>query len=443
MNSLALTIVLIAGGALLAVPRRWAPILLLSVACYIPAHQAIVLASFSMPSFRLMLTLGLLRLIVRRETIIGGFNRIDRLIVVWAGCILLASFFQVWAPGSGPKYAVGNIMNVTLSYFLIRAWCHGLNDAKALVKAIAILIVPVAIVMLLEHFLHYNLLSVLGAPGAVAVRDGKIRAYGAFAHPILAGTFGSVCYAYMFAIWKEHRTYSIIGIVATTSIVLSSNSSGPLMGLIFTSIAIFAWKWRNWMSIFRYVALGLYLLLDLVMSRPAYFIISKIDLTGSSTGWHRARLIQASIENFSDWFLFGTDNTLHWIGIPLAVDQNSSDITNYYIKNGLDGGILATLLVILMMWVAFGWVGRLINSSAISSVQDKFSVWCFGAGLFNLALSSLSISYYDQTIIIFWLSISIISGLYSCSLQARPKKFALLRLPPALQSYYAERRGLR
>ena len=383
-----------------------------------------------MPGYRLILALGLLRLIVRRESIFGGFNRIDRLMVAWAGWILLASFFQVWSPGSGPKYAAGNIMNATFSYFLIRAWCHGLTETKALLKAIAVLLAPVAVSMFLELLLHRNLFSVLGASGAVFVRDGKIRALGPFAHPILAGTVGSVLYAYMFAIWKEHRTYAVIGIVATTSMVLSSNSSGPLMGLILTSVALVAWWCRKWMKVFLYAALGLYILLDLVMSRPAYFVISKINLTGSSTGWHRARLIQASIEHFSDWFLFGTQNTLHWIGIPIAADPDSSDITNYYLKNGVDGGFLAMLLVILMIWCAFSWVGRLINSSLISPAHNKFSIWCLGAGLFNFAISSLSVSYNDQTIIFFWLCVSLISALYACYHKARPRAFLITHKPP-------------
>jgi len=413
VNTLVLILLLVAGGALLTLPRRWAPIPLLAVACYVTTGQGIELGSFSLPAYRIMLGLGLLRLFVRHESLIGGVNGIDRLMVAWAGWVFLASFFHIWEPGSGPKYASGYILDIALSYFLVRAWCQGLDETKGLLKAIAILLVPVALGMFLEHALQRNFFSVLGAPEGVYLRDGTIRSRGPFQHPILAGTVGSVCTAYMLALWKDHRTFAVIGIVASASMVLSSSSSGPLMSLMVAIAAVLAWRWRDWMRAFRYGVLALYLLLELAMSRPAYYVISKLDLTGSSTGWHRSRLIEAATEHFSEWWLFGTDYTVHWMGIPTYWSERHSDITNYYISNGVVGGFPAMLLVILMMWRAFSWVGRIVRSDAVSSVQDKFLAWCLGAGLFAYAVASLSVAYSDQSLVFFWLNISIISALYS------------------------------
>jgi hypothetical protein len=413
VNSLVLILLLVAGGALITLPRRWAPIPLLAVACYVTTGQGMELGSFSLPAYRIMLALGLLRALVRRESLVGGVNSIDRLMLAWAGWVFFASLFHLWEPGSGPKYASGYIFDIALSYFLLRAWCHGLDETKGMLKAIAILLVPVALGMYLEHVLQRNLFSVLGAPEGVYLRDGAIRSRGPFAHPILAGTVGSACVAYMLALWKEHRAYAVIGIVASTSMVLTSNSSGPLTSLMMAIAAVMAWRWRDWMRALRYTVLALYLLLELVMSRPAYYVISKLDLTGSSTGWHRSRLIEAAIEHFSEWWLFGTDHTVHWMGIRTYWSERHSDITNYYIANGVVGGFPAMLLVILMMWRAFSWVGCLVRSDAVESAQDKFVVWCLGAGLFAHAVSSLSIAYSDQSVVFFWLNISIISALYS------------------------------
>lgn len=413
MNVLALIFLLVSGGALLAVPRTWAPVPFLATACYVSTNEGIELATFSLPVFRIMLALGLLRIFVRRESLVGGFNSIDRLMIAWAGWVFLASFFHLWLPGSGPKYASGYIMNIALSYFLVRAWCQGLDEARGLMKAIAILLVPVALGMVLEHVVQRNLFSILGAPEAVYWRDGLIRSQGPFAHPILAGTVGSVCAAYMLAIWREHRTYAVIGLVASVSMVLSSSSSGPLMSLMVTIGAVLAWRWREWTRAFRYAVLGLYILLELVMARPAYYVISKFDLTGSSTGWHRARLIEAAIEHLSEWWLFGTDYTVHWMGIPTYWSERHSDITNYFISIGVVGGFLAMLLVLWMMWLGFSWVGRLVRGDAIRSVEEKFVVWCLGVALFAHAVSGLSVAYFDQSVVFFWLNISIISALYS------------------------------
>lgn len=412
MNTLALLFLLVAGGALFILPRRWALIPLLAAACYTTAGQGIDLATFSMPIYRIMLALGLIRLVVRCESLVGGVNSIDWLMMAWAGWVFFASFFHLWEPGSGPKYASGFIMDIALSYFLVRAWCQGLDEVKGLLKAIALLLVPVALGMVLEHVLETNLFSALGAHEGVYVRDGAIRSKGPFAHPILAGTVGSVCVAYMLPLWKEHRIFAVIGIVGSASMVLSSNSSGPLMSLMMALCAVAAWRWRDWTRIFRYAAFALYLLLELVMSRPAYYVISMFDLTGSSTGWHRSKLIDTAIEHFWEWWLFGTDFTFHWMGISNWSERHM-DITNYYISMGVVGGFPAMLITIIMMWRAFSWVGYLVHSDAVSSVQDKFAIWCLGAGLFAHAVSSLSIAYFDQSMVFFWLNIAIISALHS------------------------------
>ena len=415
MNFLALTLLVALGTILFVLPRRWAPVPLLAAALYMTAGQGVELGSLSLPAYRVMLMLGFLRALLRREYLIGGVNSIDRLMLAWACWVILASFFHLSEPGSGPVFAAGYAMNVALSYFLVRAWCRGLDEVHGLLKVVGILLAPVALSMAFEHFLEKNLFAMLGgASELVSARDGKIRSQGPFQHSILAGTVGSASVAYMIAIWKQHRTFAAVGLVASITMVLSSNSSGPLMSLVVTVAAIVAWRWRYWTKALRYAALALYFMLEIVMPAPAYYVISKFDLTGSSTGWHRGKLIESAIEHFSEWWLFGTDYTFHWTGVA-NWSQRHSDITNYYIAIGVVGGFPALLLTIMMMWRAFAWVGSLAKGDEISSVQHKFSIWCLGAGLFSLAASSLSVAYFDQSVVFFWLNVSLISLLHSSS----------------------------
>ena len=99
------------------------------------------------------------------------------------------------------------------------------------------------------------------------------------------------------------------------------------------------WRWRQWTKAACLAAVGGYLALELVMSRPAYYLISKFDLTGSSTGWYRSRLIESTIEHLSEWWLFGTDRTNHWMHVTLGPGGQQTDITNYYIFMGVIGGL--------------------------------------------------------------------------------------------------------
>jgi hypothetical protein len=434
MNILALTFLIVASAAILVVPRRLATIPLLASACYMTTGQGIDLGPISLPIYRMVLAAGVLRILLRREAPAGPLNAIDKLVIAWSAWVLFASLYHVWEPGSGPVYASGYVFNISVAYFLVRIWCRGPEECVNLIKAVALLLVPVAAAMVLEHTSHRNIFSVFGGvPEGVYFRDGAIRSQGPFQHPILAGTVGAVCFPLMLGIWARARIIASIGLAACMTMTIASASSGPLMSLMFGIAAVSMWQWRSWMRVVRYGALCAYLLLELVMSRPAYYIISKIDLTGSSTGWHRSRLIEASIDHLSEWWLFGTDRTVHWMGISNWNDRHA-DITNYYISIGVVGGLAALLLVVFMLGIAFSWVGRLVRQGVFEVPHDRFVVWCLGAGLFAHAVTSLSTAYFDQSVVFFWLNVSTISALYSTvtleSQEAQKAKGSRVRAKP-------------
>jgi hypothetical protein len=392
--------------------RKWAPIPLLASCCYMTIGQGVDLGPISLPVYRIVLAVGLLRVIVRRETMAGGVNMIDKLMIAWAGWTVFASFFHERVPGSGPVYALGFVYNIMLVYFLTRVWCGDLPELVAAVRSLAWLLVPVAVAMLAEHVLERNFFGMFGGvPEGVYVRDGAIRAQGPFAHPILAGTVGAVCFPMMIGIWRWHRISAIIGVTACVAIVLASTSSGPLMSLLMGVFALLMWRCRSWLWVFRWAVIGAYLSAEILMTRPAYYLISKIDLTGSSTGWHRSRLIEVAFEHLSEWWAFGTDFTAHW-GINTTEGDRHVDLTNYYLWIGTIGGLPAMLLLIAIMWRAFVWVGDSIRNAPAALQEHQFMIWCLGAGLFAHAGTSLSVAYFDQSMIFFWLNISVISSMY-------------------------------
>lgn len=415
MNVPALLFLIASVACVILLPRRWAPIPLLVSCCYMTIGQGIQIGPISLPVYRLVLAAGVLRVLLRREAIVGGFNSIDKMMIAWAAWTVFAGFFHEWKPGSGPIYASGFAYNIVLVYFLTRVWCKDLTELMAVFRAVAWLLVPVAAAMVAEHYVQKNYFGVLfgGVSDGVYWREGKIRAQGPFVHPILAGTVGAVCFPLMVGIWGRYRLSSIVGMGACVTIVLASTSSGPLMSLFIGVLGMLMWYRRNWTRAARWSLVGLYLCAEMLMTRPAYYLISKIDLTGSSTGWHRSRLIASAIENFSEWWLFGTDYTFHWIGIAVDEAGMHSDITNYYLFIGITGGFLAMALVIAMIWRSFSWVGSTIRSASIESPDSRFMIWCLGSGLLAHTVTSLSVSYTDQSMMFFWLNIGAISSIYS------------------------------
>lgn len=445
MDALALVFLIFSATSVIFLRRNWAPIPLLASCCYMTIGQGVQLGPISLPVYRIVLAVGLLRVIVRRETIVGGINTIDKLIIAWAGWMVSASFFHEWKPGSGPIYASGFVFNITLVYFLTRAWCSDLSALIAMLRVVAWLLVLVAVAMIAEHVLKKNVFGVFGGgvTESVYVRDGVIRAQGPFAHPILAGTVGAVCFPLMLAIWRRYRISAVIGMATCLTIVFASTSSGPLMSLFMGVFGLLLWLCRSRVGVIRWAAIGLYVLADILMTRPAYYLISKIDLTGSSTGWHRSRLIESAFEHLSEWWAFGTDYTAHWM--PYTLDGQHSDITNYYLFIGIIGGFPAMLLLIAIMWRAFVWVGECVGQAPAAIQEQRFVIWCLGAGLFAHAGTSLSVAYFDQSMMFFWLNVGLISSMYSIvTMTAAAEKGASGAATPVVsRPVVAVRRGQR
>jgi hypothetical protein len=414
VNFIALIFAFLCGIATLVFPRRWAPLPLLIGCCYVTIGQLIEIGPFNFNLFRILLGLGVLRVVLRGEHIQGRLNAIDKMVIAWGFWVLLASIFHKFAPGSGPIYALGAVYNTLLPYFLIRIWCRSERELRFMIVAIAILLVPVAIAMWIEKTVLHNPFAFFGGVlETPMIREGRVRASGPFAHPILAGTVGATCLPLMASIWKPCRAIAILGMAACFTMVFASGSSGPLMSLIFGIFALCMWWYRKLTKFAMPAFILLYILLSFVMSRPPYYILTSIDLTGGSTGWHRAALIESFLSHFHEWWAFGTDRTQHWLPYAPGPTPEHTDITNAYIAYAVVAGLPALLLILAILWRAFTWVGIAARTRTGVTPPESFVAWCLGSALFAHATTSISVVYFDQTILFFWATISMISSIHS------------------------------
>lgn len=421
VNPVALAFLLVCGIATLVVPRRWAPVPLLTGCCYMTIGQVLEIGPFNFPLFRMLLGLGVLRVLLRRERFEGPLNAIDKMIIAWGAWVIVASFFHVFAPGSGPIFALGAVYNVALIYFLMRIWCRNEEELEVVVGAIAALLVPVALTMWIEKMTLQNPFSMFGGVlETPMIREGRVRAQGPFAHPILAGTVGAACLPLMVSLWRSRRMLATVGIAACLGMVIASASSGPLMSLLFGVFALSMWRFRR-LTRFAVPSLVIaYIFLALFMSRPPYYILNYIDLTGGSTGWHRANLIENFLSHFHEWWAFGTDRTKHWMPNAAGPTPEHTDITNFYIGFAIVGGLPALLLVVGILWRAFSWVGTAAGTRTGVTTANGFVAWCLGSALFAHVTTSFSVAYFDQSVIFFWATISVISSLHSFAREDAP-----------------------
>jgi hypothetical protein len=407
----AILFTLLAAILLFRLPRDWAALPLLVGATYMTLGQQIEIGPFHFNVIRILIAVGAVRVLVKGERICGAWKPLDRLMFWWAAWAICSSCFHKSFSETLVAH-LGLVYDALGLYFLLRIFIEDIQGLSKLGKIIIILLAPVAVEMIAEHFRGRNLFAVFGGVGAESeVRNGKIRAQGPFAHSILAGTVGAVCWPMALIFWKNHRTLAVLGLFVTCSIVLTSSSSGPIMTSAFVLLGLAFWKLRSQMQLVRWAAIFGILALDMVMKAPVYYLLARIDLTGSSTGWHRAELIHAALTHIGEWWVAGTDYTRHWMpyGVPWSEDQ--ADITNQYIKMGVLGGLPLMFLFIGILSCGFAAVGKALVTHRELPSDQQFLIWSLGAILFGHAVTFLSVSYFDQSVVFFYLILGAIGSL--------------------------------
>jgi hypothetical protein len=411
MTFLGFLVTFVCAYYLFTLPRAWAALPILIAANYIPQEHALNLGGAHFTAIRIMAVVGFLRVKLKREHIANGWQAMDRLIVAWSVWLIVSGLFHEDVGGS-LIYRAGNVIDDVIIYFLFRAFIWNLDEFVRLCKILLLVLAPVAVCMVIEQLKGYSVFSLLGIPLEVAVRQGKYRASGPFGHAILAGTVGAVCLTLAGFFWKRERKLALVGALATGAMVYASASSGPIMTALTILSCLALWPLRGHLRAVRWGAVSLLFVLNLFMQAPVYYLLARIDLTGSSTGWHRAHLIESSISYFGEWWFAGTDYTRHWMPTGVNWNANHTDITNHYIHMGVLGGLPLMLLFIAVLAAGFVAIGKGLRRNIHAPIERRFLIWTLGAILFGHVTTFFSICYFDQTVVYLYFLLAAICSLH-------------------------------
>ncbi|MGZ6206449.1 MAG: hypothetical protein ACXWMS_02640, partial [Syntrophales bacterium] len=84
-------------------------------------------------------------------------------------------------------------------------------------------------------------------------------------------------------------------------------------------------------------------------------------------------------------------------------DPTMADMTNQFIYEGVTGGLLPMVLFIILISLGFRAVGRLVHSTErVDPFSSRIMVWSLGVGLFAHVVSFMSVSYFDQNVVMFY-----------------------------------------
>jgi hypothetical protein len=409
MNTVGLAITLVAGIFMLVLPRRLVMIPFFMGILYVTRAPVLVLEPAHFTLVQVLVLIGILRAMLKGEQITGGLNGVDIFLTLWALWLIGSCIFHT---SNAWVLRFGIVWSQLGSYFLCRIFIQDERDVKHIFKALCIILIPVALLMIVEKNMGKNFFSLLaGESERVDFRHGHFRARGPFAHAILAGTVGATCFPMALYMWEKHKKYALAGLFSTASIIIASTSSGPVMMTFFILCGLALWKFHAYLPLIRWGAIAAVIGLDIAMKDPVYFLMARIDISGGSQGWFRAKLIQSSIEHLDEWWIVGTDYTRHWMSTGITASSLVTDITNHFLWMGVMGGVPLMFFFIMVLAIAFNTVSRMMRENAGGGIAYRFLAWTLGATLFGHIWNFFTITLYDQSVVFLYLILACIGAI--------------------------------
>jgi hypothetical protein len=376
-------------------PRKHVVIPLLLTVFLVPVGQVVVLGGVHFTVYRIIILSGLVRLAGTRllggkRLFAGGLNGIDRAFVL-CSVFTFITFLIQWMEAQAFIKGLGSLLDALGGYFVLRFLIQDREGVRRAITTLAVVVMVLAICMANEQVTHRNLFGLLGGvPLEVIIRDGKVRSMGSFEVYITAGAFGATLLPLFIWLWSEVKAklVGLLGIVGASVVTLTSNSSTPLLAYVAGIVALCFWPLRRNMRAFRWGLVCALVGLHLCMKAPVWALIARIDLTGSSSGYHRFMLVDQCIRHFGDWWLIGTTTYNDW-GFDMW------DLSDQYVACAVTGGLATLVTFILVISRSFGRLGA-ARRLAGKDRKRQWSLWCLCAALLSHVVAYFGIGYFDQ-----------------------------------------------
>ncbi|HST77867.1 MAG TPA: hypothetical protein VLN58_05210 [Verrucomicrobiae bacterium] len=397
---------LLAIGLILFLPRKHVIVPLLLAIFLIPRDQVLVIGGAHFTALKVLFLTGLIRWAITRGslTLVGGLNSIDRVFALWAFCYPVVFTLQ-WMQSQALIKSIGDSIDTFCGYFVLRFLIQDAEDVRRVIRVFVVISTVMALCMLNEHFTQQNVFGLLGGVRRVSeVRDGSIRASGVFQHSILAGCFGATLLPLFLSLWPNQRSkFEVsVGVISSATIIATSNGSTPILAYVAGIFALCLWPLRKQMRFWRWALALAVVGLHLAMNGPVWSLIEKIDVTGSSSSYHRYMLVDNCIRHFGDWWLLGVKNYDTW-GFDMW------DLSNQYVAYAVTGGLATLACFIGIICRSFAAVGRARRRVEGDRKREWFC-WCLGAALFAHVVGYFGIGYFDQMQFAWFALLAIICG---------------------------------
>jgi hypothetical protein len=388
LHPLAACLLLVAIILVVTLPRGKAVVPFLAAYFIIPVAQVVVLSGIHFTALRILTIAGLARRAndsSSRSKYPGGFNPVDRFVILWSVSTLIAfclQFVGIQALING----LGVLLDILGGYLVVRFLIPDGAAMRRAIKTLAVICVIQGVCMINERITSFNVFGYLGGVFWVAVRDGKVRAAGSLG-ALTAGPFAGVLIP-MF-LWllteKKSRVAALAGLAGATAMVITSNSSTSWIALGGSLVGLAFWPLRKQMRLIRWGLSFMLVGLHMVMKAPVWALIARIDLTGSSSSYQRSVLVDMTVKHFKDWWLMGTPDYVNW-------GWDSYDLCNQFVAVALTGGLLTLIFYIAIFKRGFADLGN-ARKRVNGNRRTEWLLWCLGSTLFAIVVTHFGINY--------------------------------------------------
>lgn len=402
--------------SVLFVRRGNAVACVLVLACIVPSGQRVVVGGLDWSFLRISVLVLWCRVLARGEMAGYRFRGLDLAVVIYwlanSGAFILRT-----GSADGLVNRLGFGFDLIGGYFAFRMLVLDQYDLRAIGKMLAILSLPVFLLFIIESTTGRNMFFVMGGvPPITLAREGKLRCQGAFSHPILAGSFWASAIPLMLCAYPLRPWKSIIiaGGCSALGIVILSRSSTSVAALALLVPVLFLRRVPRLVPLLLWVIAGLLVFAHFARDRPVWHLLSRIDITGGSTGWHRYYLVDRFLANFSDWWMVGFDDTESW-------GHGLGDVTNQYVFEGVTGGLLGLAMFVTVIAMAFREL-RLWWRRAGTCAEERAACWAVGSALIVTCAMFFSVTYFGQILFLWYLLLAAIGsmGARACGLRSVP-----------------------
>jgi hypothetical protein len=420
MQGTVLAIGILCSVLVLTLRPKYALVVYITALLWFPDYLRVSIGTIDISAGRIIVTVLLLRCL-NNDQLRSRFrwSQLDKWValsmIVYVGMTIITqpTFASIENRG-------GFVIDTWFTYLVARFIITDREKLISIIKCIGIALIPLAILGCVESVSGWQPFEPLKSlrpwhqtTGTEEIRRemrwGLTRAVGPFSHPILFGSGFAMFLPLIYYLRHEKNNWRRKAYILSVVVIigaLSSMSSGPWVMTIVVIFCLIIEKYQQWVRHILKFFIFSCIIVEILSNRTFYHVIFCRASRLGGAGWHRARLIDAAIENFNEWWLAGYGGKDpgwgHYFGMPFT------DVTNEFILAGVKYGLAGLVILCIVLVVAFR--GLISARKKTTNPADRSLYWALGCILLAVTVVWMSVSFFGQLIPLFYCVLGMIGS---------------------------------